>query len=327
MKSETYEDEQSWLAGREGSIGSSALPGLLGLTDKGWLFWWMRLNPEARRKYAKQIEEEDSKPFPLNAVLRRSLEPQIEGFLEEQQGIKIYDPGDFFIMRNGGEPRTHASPDGLLVDAEGNVIAHTEYKTCTPYQAHKWKDGPDLYALVQLHHLLAFEDCDWDGGYIAALIGYGDSEEERLSFEVEGDQDLIEVIQEVLSKFFRYVDTDTMPPMDGLSSTTEALRLMYPARRSSEKAVITLTDYATEATERMFSLIEQKKEIEKEIDREKQIVEQEVGRAGVDQGQLPTGEKWSRTVVEATETKCPGCGEVVSRRKEHTKFVAPRRSS
>lgn len=326
MESENYTDEQSWLEGREGSIGSSALPGLMGLTGKGWLYWWMRLNPSAREKFAAQIEEEDSIPFPLNGQLRRFLEPQIQEFLEEQRGIKVFDPGDYFILRSNIDRRKHASPDGLIHDIHGNPIAHTEYKTCTPYQKHQWANGPNMYSLVQLHHLLAFEDCPWDGGYIAALIGYGDSEDERLTFEVEADPDLIEVIQLVLERFWHYVDCDEMPPMDGLPSTTQALRQMYPAKHRKEKTHISLTDYSADATESMFSLMEQKKTIEREIQKQKQIVEAEIGRADVDQGVLPTGERWSRSTVEPTEKHCPECDAVIGHRKGYTKIAAPRRA-
>lgn len=369
---EVHSTREDWLLARHGSIGSSLSPLLLGLGPKsegmernGWLYHWMRMNPAARERYADQIAQDEERSRAgagINFELRTALEPWVAAMMEEQLGIKIIDPGPYCIVRSAEKPYLSASPDGFtvpdhdiaaftftpdgteeggdlmgatvgdLID-EGYVDAHTEYKTVRWSQAHKWRDGePDLYATVQLHHLLAFPEFKhWDGGYIGALIGYGDSKEERLAFAVARDDDLIELIQETCERFWGYIERDEEPPMDGYLSTTRALRLMHPGTKPN-KTTVTLGSQFIASHLGWQNTQTEIKRLERELERFRQELEAEAAthEAGeifipADPESLPGGAKWTRTLISPKDGTCKHCGKVTRKARPYTKFTSTKR--
>lgn len=359
ITAENYDTREEWLKARsqpEGSLfslGASDVasnlvtnePAKFKSSDGSW-WLWVEKNPAAREKYAEGLAEYEAwkeSRRQMNFDARRRLEPDIQNMVEIQTDLGIYDPGDFCILRSKKRPWTHLSPDGLVSnnplsdffksDAPqgwvsealtlGDIGPHTEYKTIHPFARHGWDDEPNLYTIVQCQYGLWVTG--WDYCIVGAFVGYGDSENERLVYEVERNEDLIEIIADASLKFFDHVKADTPPPVDGFSATTRAIRMIHPAKAKKKGASITL---GAQFISKQIEYSQNKADIDRLKRRQEQLkqeVEVEMGSndAGVAfvpaSENLPSGAKWIRYSSPVKPSTCKKCGEIVRRGYEQTR--------
>jgi hypothetical protein len=357
---ETYTTRAEWLEARdhpEGatfSLGASDVasnlvtnnPSRFKNSDGAW-WLWVAKNPLALERYAEGLEEYEAwkeARRSINFEARRRLEPDIQAMVEQQAGIRVYDPGDFCILRSSERPWTHLSPDGLVVQSHfyadiwesteppslqaavnnGGIRPHTEYKTIHPFNRHGWDEHePNLETLVQCQHGLWVTG--WDHCIVGAFVGYGDSEQERLVYQVERNEDLIGIIAQAAGKFKECVDRDVPPPVDGFSATTRAIRMIHPAKAKTKGATITL---GSQFGQKHFEYLQIKSEIDRLKRRQEQLkqeVEVEMGEASAGVAfvpaseSLPAGGKWIRYSTPVKPSACKKCGEVIRRGYEQTR--------
>lgn len=114
-----------------------------------------------------------------------------------------------------------ANLDGVVQDPNrGQGIF--EAKTAGLYASSEWGDSlPDEYA-IQVQHYLAVTGLPF--ACVAVLIGGN-----RFKWlYLERDESIIDLIIQLEAHFWRLVQTNTPPPIDGSRATTELLNRLYP---------------------------------------------------------------------------------------------------
>lgn len=358
-----YKDREEWLRVREhgpvgdstGSLGGSEIPHLLALDVEGiladpwgFLALWVLHNPNARDRIYQQedgaarLEKWRDKLRPgVNLLARRQMEPVIERAVEEALEVDILDPGDFCLVSNSEVDRIHQSPDGYVLSsgqsrpkkrvnlekwlAAGRIDTGTEYKSVHWGAAYKWRGPePDLYALIQAHVGMLVHELDhW---IVGAVIGYGDDERDRLTYTVPRTEGIIDLIQEVAAKFWRYVDQDIEPPPDGFAAYTDTLRLLYSSRQKATGASIIMPQrVATQLEiERLKGAMEKGK---RRLDQLKQEIELEMAQHEATEGIIPVDpdrgkehpSRYVRQRVDVVEKRCE-CGKVLKGAYDYTLF-------
>lgn len=325
---EIHPDRASWLGARSNSIGSSDTPHLLGADcpggTRGWLDLWLCKNPAARERVGLKVDaDEDGGPQSLRFAVGHALEPVIEQHLREREDLEIVDPGPFTIHRSTSRPWLHSSLDGIVGSIDSPRIV-CSYKTLEGDQAYKWEPGdPDLYAYLQVQHDLHLPGMEHvECAYLAALVGLGrDPRRDFLVYRIEREPRIGELIQEVWERFRGFVERDEEPPVDGLESTTKALRLLYPAKAKDAAVHVTL---GAQWVAKQLRFDQLKKEIERAEREKRQIsqeIEYEMGQNGATNAmvpaapELPKGRHWYRYSITPKPTCCPACSAVVAQQK------------
>lgn len=347
---EIYPDRETWLRGdpkigpgRSLSFGASLAPDILGARSRerniGALAIWAHFNPAVwhRLGFRPELDPEGRAKKGINLDARRDLEPRIGAMLAEDMGLAMIDPGDFAIVRNPDMPRLHSSPDLLALAAGGGVKPgelrldsdrHTlsyllgnghvetggELKTIHPYKRDEWGLEPDLPAIIQAHHTMYA--CGWRHYYVGAFVGYGDDDNERLTYRVEWDESLGEVYAEALDKIEGWIQRDEEPPKDGLDNTTRMVNLLFPAKAKGTGVSITLGAQWVAAHVEYLRVDSEIDRLEREKDRIRQEIGGEMGHHNaeeaivpVDPAILPEGARWTRTAYVQSDSFCT-CGEV-----------------
>lgn len=376
MKAElrTYPTRKEWLAAREGSTGGSGIVNILGVPIDGrepnGLWWeWLRSNPAARSAVDEErYRELEAKTMldPIELAVRQALEPAIERWGAERAGILIYDPG-LAIVTNPAIPRAHASPDGLVVEATAEVSegaevyarwatdpkTFTEYKTISPFARHHWSDDdPSEYAIYQAHWyglIFGVPDC-----WIFGMVGYGGSESDRLAYHLEFSEELQALLREQHERFWKYVDEDREPPVEGFAKTTQAIRLLYKAHpKGGRGATITLPPeggwlefpdqdeaFATPwwALERELRDIDERQdELKRRREQLRQAIELEMGHHDAEVAVIPPYDAMGSDVLDGKTTTyyrreitrkpraCKACGEEIQAGSTYTTLTSSRK--
>lgn len=97
-----------------------------------------------------------------------------------------------------------------------------ECKTAGEFGARLWRDGVPEYVQIQVQHQLAVTGKT--AAHVAVLLSGQALEVHR----IERDDALIGRLIELEARFWRYVETETLPPADGSESADRALRHLYP---------------------------------------------------------------------------------------------------
>lgn len=196
-----------WLEDRRNSIGGSDAAVICGLSE------W-------RSPYALWMEKTGRiSETPDNEAMRqgRDLEEYVAKRFCEATGKKVRRENA--VLRDPKLPFAHANVD-RMVDGEDAIL---ECKTTSALNLKAFKNGeyPPYYYAQVMHYLMV---TGAKKAYIAVVV----LGKEFHIFEVERDEDEIASLQAQEEAFWRYVVTDTEPPVDGLQATTDALNAMYP---------------------------------------------------------------------------------------------------
>lgn len=188
----------------------------------------------------------------------------------------------------------------MLANLDG-VCEHPEYGTCvfeaktaSAYKTGEWDDSiPDEYQL-QIQHYMAVTG--YRGAYIAVLIGGNTF---RWKF-IERDEELISMLIELEANFWKHVQNNTPPPLDGSDASARFLAERFPD--SIPKSQITLPDTAAEllaqydtACEQLNFATEKKQHAENLL--KEMLGNNEIGTAG---GRIIT---WKSIVQERLDSK------------------------
>ncbi len=256
----TYED---WLEHRKLGIGGSDASVVCGINRyKSPVELWMDKTGQIPPQEAGEA-----------AYWGTQLEAIVRAEFSKRTGIEVSKPS--VILQSEEHSFMLANVDGLCeVPDIGPCIF--EAKTASAFKAGEWEDTiPDEY-MCQVQHYMAVTG--YKGAYIAVLIG-GNTFKWKF---VERDEELISMLIELESDFWRHVEDGTPPPLDGSEAASKFLSERFPS--SKPNSAITLPDTAAdllaqydEACEQLEVVTEQKQKAENLL--KEMMGENEVGTA------------------------------------------------
>lgn len=232
---------QEWLGWRKKGIGGSDVAPLAGLSKyKSRVGVWLE-------KTGRDLPTEEESQA---ARFGRKLEPVVADEFAERTGFKIEPVHE--MLQHSTYPFMLANLDRAVhVDGKIGVL---ECKTADKNLSAEWVDEkiPDAY-MLQVQHYLAVTGLDF--AYIAVLIGGNDFKYKP----IDRDQEMIDQIIEIEKSFWKLVEDETPPIVDGSEATTKLLKSLYPESNGQE---IFLPENALEWVEQYHRASEQIKEFE-----------------------------------------------------------------
>lgn len=198
-----------WTALRSGTIGGSDAAAILGLSPykSPYALW--------AEKTGKVVPEDISGKEAVR--LGTDLEEYVARRFTEQTGKKVRRE-NYTVFRDD-MPFAHANYDRLIVGERAGL----ECKTTNALQLSKFKGGefPATYYCQCVHYLMVSGLDRW---YLAVLVlGIGFH-----VFVIERDEGEINALREAEAAFFRQMQEDEAPALDGEGSTLDALNAEFP---------------------------------------------------------------------------------------------------
>lgn len=200
---------ERWLEIRRGSIGGSDAGALLGLNPyhSPYALW--------AEKTGKAIPEDISDKEAVR--LGNDLEEYVSQRFAEATGKKVRRCNA--ILKNSDYPFAHANPDRLVVGEDAGL----ECKTTSSFDTlKKCREGtyPDTWLCQCFHYMMITGAKKW---YLAVLcFGHG-----FFWFEIERDEAEIAALANAEADFWKKVQNDIAPPVDGKDSTTDAVKAVF----------------------------------------------------------------------------------------------------
>ncbi len=204
-----YSTHEEWLDIRSKFIGGSDAGAVVGM------------NPYKSR-YSLWAEKTNKvPPFEGNTTTRVGayLEQLVAEMFEEETGKKVRKKNS--TMVNDLYPFACANVDRMIVGEK----AFLEIKTTNSFPIMKSlrnsEEFPEAYYCQVVHYLAV---TGLEKAYLAVLINC----RELKIYEMERDQAEIDALMGAEEAFWKLVETETPPSVDGDESTTETLKTLYP---------------------------------------------------------------------------------------------------
>lgn len=195
-----------WVELRKKSIGGSDAAAIVGLNNYSSAF----------SVWAEKTGRIDAKED--NEAMRqgRDLEEYVAQRFVEQTGKHVRKCNAF--LYNDLYPFAHANIDREIVGEDAGL----ECKTTSLLNPYNFKNGeyPENYYVQCQHYMAITGKKKW---YIAVLV----LNRSFHVYEVERDEDEIAALMKAESDFWRYVEEDAPPAVDGSEATTEAIKVVY----------------------------------------------------------------------------------------------------
>lgn len=262
---------EDWLLERKKSIGGSDAGAILGLNKyrSPYSVW--------AEKIGLLPEQED------NEAMRqgRDLEVYVAERFSEKSGKRVERYN--YLLRNTEAPYLHANIDRRVVGEKAGL----ECKTASALSLKSYKGGqfPESYYVQCVSYLAV---TGWDRWYLAALVlnkafyiyqittVEGDSLPDWCESSVYVDKEEIASLKRCAADFWeQHVLPGIPPPLDGLDSTSKALRAVYADGSGGEVEL-----FGREAElEEFFILAGEKKETERRMEAVKQTIMLDMGEA------------------------------------------------
>jgi putative phage-type endonuclease len=174
------------------------------------------------------------------------LESLVRSEFTKRTGIDVTPV--YQLLQSETHPFMLANLDGVCNHPHYGACVF-EAKTASAYKTGEWEDKiPDEY-MLQLQHYLSVTG--YMGAYIAVLIG-GNTFKWRF---IERDEELIAMLIELESDFWRHVTEQTPPALDGSEASVKFLNSRFPD--SVPQSTIELPDSAADLLQRYDAACEQ----------------------------------------------------------------------
>lgn len=272
IKEIAYSSREEWLSLRKGYIGGSDAGAVIGLNPyKGAYALWAE-------KTGKIPEFEGN----ITTRVGSYLEDLVAQMFTEETGKKVRRKNRMLV--NDLYPFACADVDRMVV-GEDSLL---EIKTTNSIPVvKKFKNGeyPESWYAQMMHYLAV---SGLKKAYLAVLI---ECREFKI-FELERDEDEISALMNAEKEFWRCVETDTPPAVDGSESTSDTLSAVYP---QSTDGVVNL--FAFEAD---LALYEELQKQEDEIGRQ---INEIVNRIKLFMGESGRGESRLHRVSWTTRSR------------------------
>jgi putative phage-type endonuclease len=218
-----YRSREEWLAGRRLGIGASEAAGVLGQSPwhSPWKVWAEKV---AGRSLDDDIEENEAAQWGL--AFERPIAERFS--VVSRRRVELPPAGTWELYVHPERPWLRATPDAWqwplptethLPDGEPGVL---QVKMAGEYKRREWRDGPPLHYEIQVQHEMAVTGALW--GSLIVLIGGN-----RLlgPFDMLRNDEFIDTIVPFLHSFWRRVETQTAPELDGSEVTARAVAKLY----------------------------------------------------------------------------------------------------
>lgn len=199
-------NRDEWKALRSGYIGGSDAAAVVGLNvfSSPYSLW----------------AEKTGKTQGFAGNLATEVGTYLEEFVAQkfaaETGEKVRRENQSYL--NSDYPWAIANIDRAIVGEDSGL----EIKTTSEMNLKKFKGGeyPANYYCQMVHYMAVTGKNRW---YLAVLIG---NREFRI-FTVERDEEEIAALMQAEKEFWNYVQTQTPPPADGMSATSDAIATIY----------------------------------------------------------------------------------------------------
>ena len=207
----SFKNRDEWLKGRQdlNGIGGSDASAALGMNP--WRnnrdLWLIKTG----RKTAPDISDNRAVRYGQNAeeYIRRIFQ------LDFEDTYEVHYKKDC-ILQNRERPNFIYSPDGLLLEKETGRRGILEIKTSTILRStdrEKWKKQIPQNYYIQVLHGMITAHCDF--AKLRALLRFDDETSYMKTYTIEREESAadIDFIISGEDTFWRYVETDTEPPL------------------------------------------------------------------------------------------------------------------
>lgn len=258
-----FETRDEWLAFRQGKIGASDIPIILGLSKfKDPFELWLE----------KTGQGDASAGNIVAARCGHALEGTIAAMYAEHTGRVVSDLGDYAVVQHKETPWLFCTPDRTAIDkAMGTMVV--ELKTMSDRMAEAYRkggdEGDDLH-YIQLQYQMFL--CGVQHGSIAAII----NNREFHCYDFEYDAELIEATLPLVVDFMHCVENNTPPSPGWQKSATAAITRLHPDDNGKAKV---MSRRAYLEAKLALDLAELVKSSERQIDASNNLVRQEMGDA------------------------------------------------
>lgn len=262
---------EEWLERRRHTIGGSDAAGIIGLSKYS-------------TPYTVFLDKTGRLPDkPDNESMRqgRDLEDYVAQRWMEATGKKVRRVQA--MLYNPAYPFAHADVDRMVVGEDAGL----ECKTTSTLDVMQFNgvEFPEKYYAQCVHYMAVTGYKRW---YLAVLVfGRG-----FYTYTLDRNEDEIEALMRVESDFWKDVENDTPPPLDGEMPTSDALTVVYA---ESGDGSIDLFGRDTLLDERA-DLKKQKEYIDSRINEIDNIIKG-------DMGDIPIGSCWRYSVVWKTQER------------------------
>lgn len=215
---------EQWLAERRKGVGGSDVGAILGLNPYRTSFF----------VWADKTGRLPDKPD--NEAMRqgRDLEDYVAKRFCEATGYKVHRVNA--IITNDAYPHLACNVDRLISGQDAGL----ECKTASALSEKRYRDGnfPEHYYAQCVAYMAVTGRKRW---FLAALVLGRDFKVYQLTRDPDDEtpewcessvyvpDEEFAIMRDAVIEFWRYVESDTEPPVDGSPSTTDALGAMYPA--------------------------------------------------------------------------------------------------
>ncbi len=257
MTVEQMQDKAAWLAARNKGIGGSDASVIVGLNHwKSPFQLWLEKTGQAEPEDLSDNEY---------VYWGTTLEEVVAKEFTIRTGKKVVRRG---LLQHDDIPYLLASVDRLVVGEDAGL----ECKTANGFAAKAW-DGdnvPDAYYVQCQHYMAVTGAKTW---YIAALIGGN----HFVWKEIPRNEDDISALLEAEAEFWRKVEAQEMPDVDGSESCTQALAEKF----SGGGQAIELPSEADKIFLALDGLKESAKNIKSQIDEQENKLRAMLGDAEI----------------------------------------------
>ena len=267
-----------WLAQRRQGVGASEVAAVMGLSP-----WKSPYSLWGEKTGLVPPDPDETEPQHWGNV----LEPIIAHEYQEVTGRALIDHGRFAVRESPRCPVLRCTLDREILPIDDRGPGALEIKTASAFKTDDWTDGAPLIYQIQVQTQLAVTGWRW--GSLAVLVG-------GQSFkwcDVERNDAFIAVLERKVAEFWKLVESNTPPPVDGSEATAEILRLIYPKDTGETVALpgdaIGWSDAIAECNEVIKAAEAKKREAQNKL-----IAA--IGSATF--GALPSGGKWSYRTIE-----------------------------
>ena len=218
----THMTRKEWLLERRKSVGGSEVGAILGLNQ-----WASPYSVWAN----KTGRVPDAVP---NEAMRQGtdLEEYVAKRFSEKSGLKV--ERDNAIIRNSDVPHLHANIDRRIV----GMRAGLECKTASALSASRFSGGnfPESYYAQCVAYMAV---TGYHTFYLAVLVLGKEFKIFRMTRNQEAElpewcessvyvsDGELQAVRDAVTEFWRYVEQNVEPPIDGLEATTDALEAVY----------------------------------------------------------------------------------------------------
>lgn len=209
-----YHGHEEWLSIRRQYIGGSDAGAVVGLDDycSPYSLWAQKTG---------KIPE-----FSGNITTRVGayLEKLVADMFTEKTGKKVHKHN--FTVVNDVYPWACANVDRLIIGEKSLLEIKTTNSLPTMKQCKNGEFPARWYC--QVTHYMAVTGLE--KAYIAVLLKCNDF----MMFEIDRDESEIDALMSAEKAFWKCVQTDTPPVIDGMEATTESIRAIFPESNGND---------------------------------------------------------------------------------------------